>query len=90
MSKTKKPSTFTDATEQFIAAADWIGAEHAPAVISLRLIATQLDSELSTLRGLSAALVAQYNLTYRGLLKARPIDLDADDPLEKALREVGQ
>lgn len=84
MSKTNKPPTFTAATEEFVAAADWIGPEHAPAVITLRLVAAQLDESLT------AALVAQYNLAYRSLLKARPVDPLADDPLEKALREFGQ
>lgn len=84
MTKPSSAQTFTAATEQFLAAADWLGPEHAPAVVTLRLVAAQLD------QALTAALVAQYNLAYRSLLKARPVDPGADDPLEKALREVGR
>ena len=82
MTKPRNAQTFVAATAQFLAAADWIGPEHAPAVISLRLVAAQLDEAMT------APLVAQYNLTYRALLKSRPVDPGADDPLEKALREM--
>lgn len=77
---TEQHPTFTEATEQFVAASTWLGPEHAPAVATLRLLASQLD------RDLTAALVAQYGLVYRSLLKAQPIDPDADDPLEQELR----
>lgn len=86
MSK-KKPDvagTFTEATAQFLASADWIGPEHAPAVVTLRLVAASLD------QGLNPPLVAQYNLAYRNLLKQQPVDPDADDPVEQALRAAGQ
>lgn len=73
--------TFTDATEQFLAASDWLGPVHAPAVASLRLIAAQLDAELT------AALAAQYGLVYRALLKSEPAQ-SGEDPLETALRAV--
>lgn len=82
MTKPRNAQTFVAATTQFLAAADWIGPEHAPAVITLRLVAAQLDEAMT------APLVAQYNLAYRALLKARPVDPGADDPLERALREV--
>jgi hypothetical protein len=84
MSNDAIPATFTAATEQFLAASDWIGPEHAPAVAAMRLLAAQLDLELT------AALAAQYGLTYRALLKAQPADPDANDPLEQALRDAGQ
>lgn len=83
MTTSDMPPTFTAATEQFLRAADWIGPQHAPAVATLRLVALQLDEMLT------APLVAQYNLAYRALLKSQPVDPDADDPLEQALREAG-
>lgn len=72
--------TFAEATEEFVRAADWLGPEHAPAVATLRLSAAQLDRELTS------ALLGQYNLTYRALLRAQPVDPDAADPLELELR----
>ena len=79
MSKRNAP-TFTAATEQFISASDWITPIHAPAVTMLRLLAAQLDVELT------AALAAQYGLTYRNLLKTQPTETE-NDPLEEALRD---
>lgn len=83
----KKPDvsgSFAEATKQFLATADWIGPEHAPAVATLRLVAASLDESLNP------PLVAQYNLAYRNLLKQQPVDPDADDPVEQALRAAGQ
>lgn len=77
--KRTKPS-FTAATDEFIAASDWITPQHAPAIVALQLIAAQLDQELT------AALVAQYGVTFRALLKEKPTATADDDPLEAALQ----
>lgn len=82
MTQTNTAQTFTAATAQFLAAADWLTPEHAPAVITLRLLAAQLDETLT------APLVAQYGLAYRSLLKQQPT-AESDDPLEQALKAAG-
>lgn len=74
------PPTFVEATEEFVAAADWLTPAHSPGVVMLRRIAAQLDKDLT------AALVAQYGVAYRSLAKERPLDPDAADPLELELR----
>lgn len=72
--------TFTQATETFLAAADdWLTDEDSPAVASLRIMAAELDSNFVT------ATVAQYNLTYRHLLKKAAGDMQEVDPLEALL-----
>lgn len=72
----KRPRTFKTATEAFLKSADWLGDDDLPAIITLQKIAAQLDEG-----GLQAALVAQYGVTYRSLLKQRPAgEGDDDDP----------
>jgi hypothetical protein len=65
-------------------AADWLTDEDAPAVIALEVMAAELDGG-----NLSPALLGQYGLAYRSLLKRKPVgDASADDPLERALRQA--
>lgn len=74
--------SFTNSVEQFLKGADWTAApEHAPAVVSLKAMAEALD------KNLMPAMLAQYGLTYRTLLKSKPVDGGEPDPLEKLLAE---
>lgn len=77
--------TFTTATNAFMRASKgWLTAEHAPAVTTLKVLASQLDREVS------AALVAQYGLTYRSLLKEKPTaPAGQGDELAAALASAG-
>lgn len=75
---------FESAVERFEASAPWLGDPHAPALVTLRVLAETLDAG-----NLTPALVAQFGLTFRSLAKlAPPIDA-ADDPLTAALRGAG-
>lgn len=59
-------TTFKGSVTEFIKASPWLGPAHAPAVVSLRKLATELDKEVT------AALAAQFNLIYRNLAKQAP------------------
>ena len=78
------PETFTDSIESFVTASDWLTPEDAPAVLTLRKLAAELDSG-----PMVPALVAQWGLTYRSLLKRKPTGDFVEDPLEAALRDAG-
>lgn len=81
----KKAKTFTESVAQFETTSTWLSTEDQPALVTLYAIATELD------RGpMVPALVAQFGLTYRNLLKRAPqTDEAAGDPLEEALRAAG-
>lgn len=70
---------FAESVEEFLASATWLGAEHAPAVIALRALAIELDREVT------AALVAQFGLLHRSLLKEKPKSVVDTDPLAELL-----
>ncbi len=59
--------SFTEAVEEFVEAADWLGPEDMPAVTALEQAAYELDSN-----GVQAALLNTFGLTYRNLMKKRP------------------
>jgi hypothetical protein len=73
--------TFTKSVQAFIAASDWLAAEHMPAIYSLTALAKQLDGELT------AALAGQFGVTFRDLRAQAPRAADPEDPIEKALRD---
>jgi len=75
--------TFTESIEAFLTAADeWLTDEDAPAVAALCAMAEQLDREMTP------ALLAQYGLSYRTLLKRKPANAGApEDELELLLRD---
>lgn len=75
---------FSEAVERFESSAPWLGDPHAPALVTLRVLAETLDAGDRT-----PALVAQFGLTYRSLAKLAPSEAGAEDPLEAALREAG-
>ena len=70
---------FSESVEAFVAEAYWLDASHAPSVVALQALATELDREVQ------AALVAQFGVLHRSLLKSKPTNVVADDPLEKML-----
>lgn len=71
---------FTASVEEFLANADWLNAQHAPAVAALKALAIELDREVT------AALVAQFGVLHRSLLKERPKVETEHDPLAELLR----
>jgi hypothetical protein len=71
---------FTAAVEEFLANADWLTASHAPSVAALKALAIELDKEVT------AALVAQFGVLHRSLLKERPRVESDVDPLAELLR----
>lgn len=75
--------TFEEAVKLFEQASPWLSDADLPAVMELRMIAKELDKG-----ELSPAMLAQYGLTYRSLLKRAPVGDDAEDELEAALRAV--
>jgi hypothetical protein len=71
---------FAEAVEEFLASADWLTAQHAPSVAALKALAVELDKEVT------AALVAQFGVLHRSLLKERPSVVPDVDPLAELLR----
>lgn len=72
-------TTFTEAVETFLANADWLSESEAPAVTALQLMAKHLDDTMT------AAMITQYNQTYRYLRALKPADTEPEDELEKLL-----
>lgn len=79
----EQSTAFTDAVEEFVSSSPWLGAEHAPAVAALRAMATTLDKG-----PIQAALLGQYGLVYRDLVKQKPEE-GSTDPLDAALDAAG-
>ena len=73
-------TTFSDTVSAFVTGASWLTPDDLPAVTTLEALAAELDREVT------AALAAQFGLTYRNLLKRKPAeDSGALDPLAAAL-----
>ena len=70
--------TFAEAVADFIAAATWLTEEHKPMVVALEKMAESLDKRLS------AAMMAQFGLTYRFLIKQAGGEVETD-PLARLL-----
>lgn len=82
----KSTSTFRDAVKAFENDAAWLGAADLPALVTLRKVAAALDDG-----DLSPAMLAQFGLCYRSLLKRAPVESTGPvDPLEQALQDAGQ
>jgi hypothetical protein len=71
---------FENAVQQFIENETWLTAAHAPSVVALQAVAIELDREVT------AALIAQFGVLHRSLLKERPGVQNESDPLEELLR----
>ena len=76
-------STFTESVQEFIAASPWLAPSDAPAVVTLQRLADELDNG-----ALVPALVAQFGLTFRNLLKRAPVEDGPADELELLLGDV--
>jgi len=74
--------SFTKSIQAFISVSDWLAPEHMPAVYTLTALAEQLDSSPNV----SAALIAQFGVTFRDLRSQAPSSSYTDDPIEQALR----
>lgn len=74
------PSAFSASVEEFVSASPWLAAPHAPALATLRALATALDGG-----DLTPALVGQFGLAYRNLAKLAPAAPAPVDPLAAAL-----
>lgn len=75
-------TSFTQAVAEFVAASPWLGPQDAPALVSLRAMATRLDNG-----GMTPALLSQYGLAYRSLLKRAPSEAPAQDEFERLLAQ---
>jgi hypothetical protein len=71
---------FVEAVQQFVENETWLNAAHAPSVVALQAVAVELDREVT------AALIAQFGMLHRSLLKERPGVQVASDPLAELLR----
>lgn len=71
---------FENAVQEFLGTADWLTASHAPSVAALVAVAQELDREVT------AALIAQFGVLHRSLLKERPKVETESDPLAELLR----
>jgi hypothetical protein len=71
---------FTESVKQFVENETWLDASHAPSVVALQALAVELDREVT------AALIAQFGLLHRSLLKERPSVKIEMDPLAELLR----
>lgn len=75
--------SLVEATQRFVEASDWLGDEDLPAISVLEMIAEVVDRD-----GPQPAILGQYGVAYRDLLKRAP-KADADvDPLAAALEAV--
>ena len=81
-------NTFVEAVEAFIDAAPWLGDADLPGVMSLRKLAAILDDPESKMQ---AALLSQYNMTFRDLRSREPKTAGGnDDALGRALDDAQQ
>ncbi len=81
-------TTYEEAVDRFLIAATWLNDADLPGVMSLRSLAKHLDS----FTGLpQAALLSQFNMTFRDLRNREPkVGGGADDPLARALAQAGR
>ena len=66
--------TFTEAVEDFLKTAHWLTDADKPAIVSLQQVAAELDAN-----GVKAALVQQYGLAHRHLMKRAGQDIEEDE-----------
>lgn len=72
---TPRRQTYAQSVEAFLRECDWLTPLDAPAVAILRHLAADLDD------GAGAAVVAQYGVAYRNLLKRQPDAQGESDPV---------
>ncbi len=76
----RETATFSESVSRFLETATWLDDGHLPSVMALRALAAELDREVT------AALVAQFGLLHRSLLKAKPVEQTDVNPFEELLR----
>jgi hypothetical protein len=78
-------SSYAEAVDRFIESAPWLGDADMPALVALRGLAKELDKGSP-----QAAMVAQFGLIHRALLKRAPAAADGPkDELDEALEQAG-
>lgn len=77
---TSEGLTYSESVDRFLATASWLTDEDLPAVTALKMIALELDTG-----AFQAAIVSQFGLHYRALLKRKPAVVPTQDPLEALL-----
>ncbi|QTX04119.1 hypothetical protein [Agromyces archimandritae] len=65
--------SFVGAVAEFIAASEWLGPQHKPALVTLRALARQLDQRVT------AAMVSQFGVAFRDLRAQAPAAAGDDD-----------
>ena len=70
---------FSESVRRFIEDAYWLSDAHAPSVVALQALAVELDREVQ------AALVAQFGVLHRSLLKEKPKSQAELDPIAELL-----
>lgn len=75
--------SLVEATRKFVEASDWLGDEEIPAIAVLEMIAEVVDRD-----GPQPAILGQYGVAYRDLLKRAPKAQSDADPLAAALEAV--
>lgn len=70
---------FQEAVKTFLDRADWLGEDEKPATVALEQMAVALDKRLT------AAMVTQYNQTFRYLRGLRPAVIDDGDEIDDIL-----
>lgn len=76
----RRPATFSESVDSFLATADWLDDSHAPSVMALIALASEMDREITP------ALAAQFGLYHRSLMKAKPDTALPVNPFEELLR----
>ena len=83
MATIKRGMSQQDALGAFLDHAEsWLTAADAPAIAALEAMAKQLDCESSP------ALLAQYGLAYRNLLKRQPAEAPEVDPVDALIEKA--
>jgi len=79
--------TFTEAVQEFQNASPWLEPKHAPALVMLYAMASELDAQVIS-GDLHAPLMGQYGLAYRNLAKEAPKEDGAVDELSELLKDL--
>lgn len=76
-------ATFKDSVDKFKSSAPWLGDEDAPALAALDTLAETIDGGR-----VEAALISQFGLTYRSLVKRAPAKAGDRDELGGLLDDL--
>lgn len=74
---------FSTSVSDFLSNAPWLGPEHQPSIVTLQAIASELD------RGkVTPAMLQQFGLTHRALLKQNPESAAHDDEVDRIIERA--